>query len=119
MGDAETLRDPPYSRAELARLIDEMKVALAGVVGEAINYGADPLNALNEAALSSDAQYAHGIAQRLWSDVKEREQELRRLLDEVRRELDAAWDAVVRVAQSYEAAPHGLSSLDVAAAIRG
>jgi hypothetical protein len=118
-GDGETLRDPPYSRAEVDRLLDEMKVALAGVVAEAINYDADPLDRLNEAALSSDAIYAQGIAQRLWCDAQLREHELQRLLYEVRHELDAAWDAVVRVAQSYEASPLGLSSVDVATAIRG
>ena len=119
MTGEERLRAGPYDDTERLRLEQEIKTTLAGAVAEAMEWGRDPLEQLEEQGNGSDAGDVHEIATRLWPDGRDRIGHLNRLSGEVEADLDGAWSAVVRVAEAYDRRTAGLDGDEVARLCRG
>lgn len=98
----ERLVDGPFSTSQRTRLEQEIKTTLGGSAAEGLVRGKPALEVLDEAAQRSDWNLVWGIAKRLWPKPTGRERKVERLAEEVTNELDAVWDTVTLVAETYE-----------------
>lgn len=109
------LREGPYEAAERARLEQEIKTTLAGAVAEALDWGRDPLEQLEQSGNGSDAADVYGIAKRLWPDERVRAANIRRAAEGVEADIDDRWQTVTALAEAFEVSSEGLAAEYVAA----